>query len=77
MEKGEGNEYRGKSLDEININIEELLFGEEEESADEENDVNSHETTLVKTNESSKSKKPKFSFQKNHSTKYQIMLNLK
>jgi len=28
MEKGKGNEYRGKSLDEININLDELLSGE-------------------------------------------------
>jgi len=37
MEKGQGNEYRGKSLDEIDIDVDELLSGEEEDSADEEN----------------------------------------
>lgn len=29
MENGKGNEYRGKSLDEININVNELVYDEE------------------------------------------------
>lgn len=31
MEKGEGQEYRGKNLDEININIDDLLSSEDSE----------------------------------------------
>jgi len=38
MEKGQGNEYSGKSLDEIDIDVDELVSGEEEDSADEENE---------------------------------------
>jgi len=48
MEKGQGNEYRGKSLDEIDINVDELLSGEED-SEDEENEININEATALKT----------------------------
>lgn len=45
MENGKGNEYRGKSLDEININLDELLSGEEEEDSAEENEENGENGT--------------------------------
>lgn len=45
MENGKGNEYRGKSLDEININLDELLSGEEEEDSTEENEENGENGT--------------------------------
>jgi len=55
MEKGQGNEYRGKNLDEIDINVNELVSGEED-SEDEENEININEDTALKTIKLSKNK---------------------
>lgn len=38
MEKGDSNDYRGKSLDEININVEELVSDEDNLISDFEDD---------------------------------------
>jgi len=55
MEKGQGNEYRGKSLDEIDIDVDELLSGEED-STDEENEIDIYQTTALKTIKLNKNK---------------------
>jgi len=55
MEKGQGNEYRGKSLDEIDIDVDELLSGEED-STDEENEIDINQTTAIKTIKLNKNK---------------------
>lgn len=56
MEKGQWNEYRGKSLDEIDIDVDELVSGEEEDSADEENEIIINQATALKTIELNKNK---------------------
>ncbi|KAF0709040.1 Reverse transcriptase domain-containing protein, partial [Aphis craccivora] len=56
MGKGQGNKYRGKSLDEIDIDVDELVSGEEEDSADEENEIIINQTTALKTIEFNKNK---------------------
>jgi len=54
MEKGQGNEYRGIHLDEININVDTLVSDEENFSNDDDDDnndpsINNNQQPPIKT----------------------------
>lgn len=51
MEKGEGHKYRGMSLDDINISVEDIISDEEEE--DIKNEDESSENTSYKSHNQS------------------------